>query len=89
MQLVDCPAVGMFLRNFVEILAFAFTALVFGRVLLSWVDTSPNSQMSAFVVRATEPILAPIRRLLPQNGVVDFSPMIVIVLMTLVLQAFR
>jgi YggT family protein len=42
-----------------------------------------------FLYAATEPILAPVRRLLPQTGMLDLSPMIVLIVLSFVLQAVR
>jgi YggT family protein len=78
-----------FIRNFVELFALALTILILGRVLISWVDASGRSQLASFLFQTTEPILAPIRRILPNTGMIDLSPMIVILLLSLVLQAFR
>jgi YggT family protein len=80
---------GVFVRNFIEILALVLSLLVLGRVLMSWVDTTGRSQLSTFLFAVTEPILAPIRRLLPQTGMLDLSPMIVLITLSFVLQALR
>lgn len=66
----------LFLRNFVEILVLVLWLLVLGRVLVSWVDPMGRNAVSRSIVMLTEPMLAPIRRLLPQTGMIDFSPLI-------------
>jgi len=66
----------VFLRNFLEILVLVLWLLVLGRVLVSWVDPTGRNGVSRYLVALTEPMLAPIRRLLPQTGMVDFSPLI-------------
>ena len=65
-----------FLRNFLEILVLVLWLLVLGRVLISWIDPTARNSVSRYVVALTEPMLAPIRRLLPQTGMIDFSPLI-------------
>ena len=65
-----------FVRNFLEILVLVLWLLVLGRVLVSWVDPMARNAVSRYVVAMTEPMLAPIRRLLPQTGMIDFSPLI-------------
>jgi len=65
-----------FVCNFLEILVLVLWLLVLGRVLLSWIDPMARSTVSRSVVAVTEPMLAPIRRLLPQTGMVDFAPLI-------------
>jgi YggT family protein len=81
--------VSLFLRNLFEALALALSVLVLGRVLVSWFDARGRSQLSVFLFRATEPILGPVRRLLPPMGMLDLSPMIVLIVLSLVLQALR
>ena len=65
-----------FVRNFLEILVLVLWILVMGRVLVSWVDPMARNSVARYLVALTEPMLAPIRRLLPQAGMVDFSPLI-------------
>ncbi|HEX2699376.1 MAG TPA: YggT family protein [Acidimicrobiales bacterium] len=57
---------------------------LFGRIILSWFPISPDSPMSqvfSFLYTITEPVLGPVRRLLPPVGVggmgLDLSPIIV------------
>jgi YggT family protein len=68
-----------FLRNFVEIFVLVLWLLVLGRVILSWVDPMARNSISRYIVAVTEPMLAPIRRLLPQTGSIDFAPLILMV----------
>ena len=51
--------------------------LIFARVILSWV-ASPTSRnpVVELIRNVTEPILAPIRSILPRTGMFDFSPML-------------
>jgi YggT family protein len=70
-----------FLLNFVQFLLMALWALVFGRMIMSWVDPMGRNQVSTMLVRATEPILAPVRRMLPQSGMIDWSGFIVLIVL--------
>lgn len=70
-----------FVRNFLELFFLVLWLMIFGRVLVSWVDPRANNQVSAFLIQVTEPILAPVRRLLPQSGMIDFSPLIVLLIL--------
>lgn len=67
------------------LLSFYLIAL-FGRIILSWFPIAPNSPMAqvfSFLYAITEPVLGPVRRLLPPVGVggmgLDLSPIIVTV----------
>lgn len=57
--------------------------LIWARILMGWFRpryrTSGNSwffMIEEYVWRATEPLLAPIRNILPSTGMIDFSPII-------------
>lgn len=74
-----------FLFQTFNILIDLLTTLIFVRVVLSWMvrDRGP---LTDFVVRCTEPILAPIRRLLPIMGGFDLSPVVAVLLLDLLRQ---
>jgi YggT family protein len=73
--------VGAFLQNFLSFLLTALFVLVFARVLVSWIDPMGRNRASAFIIQTTEPILAPVRRALPQTGMIDFSATIVLLVL--------
>jgi YggT family protein len=72
---------GTFLLNFIQFLLMALWALVFGRMIMSWVDPTGRNQVSAFLIQTTEPLLAPVRRMLPQTGMIDWSGFIVLIVL--------
>jgi YggT family protein len=74
--------VGVFLANLIQILFLAIWVLVLGRVLLSWFDPAGRTQAGRFVVMATEPLLGPIRRALPATGQIDLSPLVVLIVLS-------
>jgi len=49
--------------------------LIFVRALISWVNPDPYNFIVQFLYRMTEPILMPIRNVMPPMGI-DLSPMI-------------
>lgn len=80
---------GPLIANFLQVLVMAVWLLVLGRVLVSWVDPRGSNQLSLFLIQATEPFLAPIRRLLPQTGMIDFSPLILMLILGAILTVIR
>jgi YggT family protein len=74
--------VGVLVSNALQIAFLAVWLLVLGRVLLSWFDPAGRTPVGAFVISATEPILAPIRRSLPRTGMLDLSPLIVLIVLS-------
>lgn len=77
-----------FLLNFVQFLLIALWLLVLGRMVMSWVDPAGRNQVSAFLIQSTEPILAPVRRLLPSTGMVDWSGFVVLIVLGFLWRAF-
>jgi YggT family protein len=78
----------VFLSNLIQVAFLAVWLLIVGRVLLSWVDPSGRSRLGGFVVSATEPILAPIRQALPRTGMLDLSPLIVLIVLSVLWRLF-
>ena len=70
-----------FVSNFIQLLLTALFVLVFARVLVSWIDPMGRNQASLFIIQTTEPLLAPVRRMLPQTGMIDFSATIVLLIL--------
>lgn len=68
-------------NSVIQIVSFALSVyqiILLGRVLLSWIPNMDyRNPIVRFLYAATEPILEPIRRMLPSTGGVDFSPLIV------------
>ena len=61
--------------------------VILARVLMSWFNPSPNNPIVNAIYRLTEPVLGPIRRLLPPMGGFDLSPLVVFAIL-IVLQKF-
>ena len=72
-----------FLLKFIGILCEVLTVAIFLRVILSWFQTSPN-MLTNILDRITEPILAPLRRIIPRAGMFDFTPMVAIILLQVI-----
>jgi len=54
---------------------------------MSWVAPNPRNPLYIILHEITEPILGPIRQLLPRMGMIDLSPMIAGFLLIMVAQA--
>jgi YggT family protein len=78
----------MFLQTFLGILLMLLWMMVLGRVLVSWVDPQGRSPVASFLVQATEPLLAPVRKFMPQTGMFDFSALIVLLILGALMRAF-
>jgi len=64
---------------------------VLARVLMSWVSPmgQSNNIFVNLVYQLTEPILAPLRKVIPRVGLFDFTPMIAIIVLGIIAEIFR
>jgi YggT family protein len=67
--------------GFVGWLLSLYSWVIIAAALITWVSPDPRNPIVLFLRQVTEPVLAPVRRLLPpwKTGGLDFSPLIVIV----------
>lgn len=73
-----------FVVTFIQLLLQVLTIAIFVRVLLSWVDPRGNMRITQFMHELTEPVLGPIRSVMPTVGMFDFSPIIAILLLQVI-----
>jgi YggT family protein len=67
---------GNALTSAIIVILQLYNLLIFARILMSWVQVDRSNQFVRLVYDLTEPLLGPIRNLLPSAGMFDFSPMI-------------
>ncbi|HEX2221075.1 MAG TPA: YggT family protein [Candidatus Limnocylindria bacterium] len=77
------------LENFLQMLATVVWLLLIARVIIGWVMPHGGGSLVAFIYQVTEPILAPIRRLVPPTAGLDWSPLIAMLLIGAVLRVMR
>ena len=76
-----------YLIQFIQLLSGVLYVALLARVLSSWFNigqTSPFYPIIKLVFQVTEPILAPIRRVLPRLGMLDLSPMVALILLSFI-----
>lgn len=74
------------IEAFAYVLDYAITFLlvvIFARVVLSWIRI-PHNQITNLIYQITEPILGPLRRRLPVKFGLDFSPMILLLILVVI-----
>ena len=81
--------VSNFLASIAQVLDIALTVfywLMLIRCLISWVNPDPYNSLVQFLYKTTEPVLAPLRRMIPMGwGIgIDISPLIAFLLLLLV-----
>lgn len=68
----------------VDLFLTIYIWIIIARCIISWVNPSPYHPVVRFLYRATEPVLAPARRLIPPIAGLDVSPIVVIFLIYLI-----
>jgi YggT family protein len=63
---------GTLLYGFLSVYAL----LIFARIIFSWGMVSYANRVMRFLVNATEPLLGPLRRIIPPLGFMDISPIV-------------
>jgi YggT family protein len=71
-----------FLIYFINLLVQVITLLVIVKVILSYF-MSPYHPIRETIDRLVNPLLDPIRRILPSTGMIDFSPLVLLILVQL------
>ena len=54
------------------------------RAILSWFSPRPTNMLVNILYQVTEPLLAPLRRIVPRVGMLDLTPLVAIVLLQLI-----
>ncbi len=76
------------LAKIVDIVLTLYMWIIIFRAVISWVNADPYNKIVIFLYRVTEPVLRPVRRVLPLRNIgIDLSPIIVI-LVIIFLQYF-
>jgi len=70
-----------FLVSFVGILIDLMSFAILARILLSWIRSPGAGRLKLFLYDITEPLLSPFRRSIFRIGMVDLSPVIVLILL--------
>jgi YggT family protein len=60
-----------------------YSLLIFIRIIFSWVMVSYSNRVMRFLVNTTEPMLGPLRRLVPLMGTFDISPIVAFLILWL------
>ena len=77
---------GTVVVNFLYLLLWAFQILILVRVIASFLVPRGGGGFIAVVYQLTEPVLAPIRRVLPATAGIDFSPLVAMIVVGVLLR---
>ncbi len=70
------------LVTFLNLLFTLLTLAIIARALISWVPMDPYNPIIRFLDQITEPILGPLRRLIPPiGGAIDITPIVALIIL--------
>ena len=76
---------------FVDLLLLVLSILIIIRMLASWlvwVSALPSAWDDCHPDRVTEPVIAPVRRVMPKTGAIDISPLVTLILIDIIRTLF-
>jgi len=73
---------NLLLLRIVQVLQIAIIV----RAVISWIRADPSQPWVRLLYRVTDPLLNPARRLIPPSGGVDFSPLLVLIVLELIVR---
>lgn len=74
----------IYLFRFLELLCEVLTLLILVRVIVSWVSPGQTNTLTNILYQVTEPILGPLRRIIPRVSMLDFSPLVAVILLQVI-----
>jgi len=90
---VGIPAVPLLLiwsvLGVISLLVNIYFFALLAMIILSWVAPGGNNPAIYLLHQITEPVMAPLRKLLPPMGGLDFSPILVFILINVIQIALR
>jgi YggT family protein len=86
------PLLPLFLASLLGVAAYLVTIYFFAllaMIILSWVAPGSNNPAIYLLYQITEPVMAPVRKVLPPMGGLDLSPILVFILINIIQIALR
>jgi len=69
------------LAKVIDIVLTIYMWIIVARALISWVNPDPYNKIVIFLYRITEPVLRPIRKIIPRHSLpIDFAPLVVLLI---------
>lgn len=83
-QILPVALLVIALAELIKLATYVFIFSIFIQVILSWINPQGHNPIVGLLYSLNEPLLRPARRLLPNLGGIDLSPLIVLVALQLV-----
>ena len=80
------------MNGLIDLLLLLLTILwfaIFARAIVSWFPVDPNGPVVRALDAITEPVLDPLRRVVPRLGMIDITPLVAILLILVISSALQ
>jgi YggT family protein len=74
------------LLSAVALVVVLFEICLLGRAIFSWIEPYPRNRVNRFFIRVTEPVVRPVRRVIPPLGGLDLSVLVVFIGLGIILR---
>ena len=89
LKIGSVPAIAgllvLIIAYLIKLLLFIYLVLIIIQVIISWINPGAYSPMTIIIYQLTEPVMRPVRRIIPVTGGLDWSPLVVLVCLNLLL----
>ena len=69
---------------FISRLCDVLTLAIIFRVIVSWFSPRSTTRLTIILIQITEPFLRPLRRIIPRAGMLDFTPLVALIVLQLI-----
>jgi YggT family protein len=83
MSAVQQQSIGRVIGHLLYGLLGLYILVIFVRIVFSWITVSYSNRVMRFLVNTTEPLLGPLRRMIPPVGMFDISPFVAFIIIWL------
>jgi len=73
-----------FFLGFLRLLCEVLTIVIFLRAIMSWISPDMTNGLARVLYQVTEPLLSPLRRIIPRVGLFDLTPLVAIILLQVI-----
>jgi YggT family protein len=77
-----------FIVSVISMICTLYVYLIILRAILSWFSPDPYNPLFRALLSLTEPVLEPMRRIIPPLGGMDLSPIVVILIIEYAIKGF-
>ena len=74
-----------FLVSLIRLFCQMLSLAIILRIIVSWLSPTLVNSFTITLYRITEPVLEPLRRIIPRMGMFDFTPLVAIIILQLII----